>query len=120
MKYITCIVLLAWALAAPMPTHGKDFMQNSYRMTARLTELGERLSVEVLQSENGMIGPFWIITPPETRYFDGEGREIPRDALRIGDLLEITFGGQIMLSYPPQTVAGQIRLLQGARGGKSG
>ena len=84
-------------------------------MTARLNAVGDRLEVEVVESENGMIGPFWVVTPSETVYFGREGKRIARETLCVGDLLRICFGGQVMMSYPPQIVAKEIRLLDGWR-----
>ncbi len=85
-------------------------MENFY-MTARLVSLGDRLEVEVIESDSGMVGVFWVITSEETLYTDSVGNKIGREALKAGDLLRIRFGGQIMMSYPPQIVARGIGIL---------
>ena len=81
-------------------------------MTARIIAVRDRLEVEVTESENGMIGPFWVITPDETVYIGGDGARVGRAALRVGDLIRIRFGGQVMMSYPPQIVASEIRIIE--------
>ncbi len=84
---------------------------DSVKMTARIENIGEKIEVTVLESEYTS-GPHWVITPPETKYFDARGREISREELRVGDTVEILYSGQVMLSYPPQIVAARLTLVE--------
>ncbi len=76
-------------------------------MTARITEIGEYIVVEVLESEY-TFGPHWVITSEETEFESAAGKGITRADLRVGDTVEILYNGQVMLSYPPKIVAQKI------------
>lgn len=77
------------------------------KMTAGVLSVCDRLCVEVLESEYTS-GVHVVITPADTVYLDGHGNEISRDEIKVGDLVEIFYNGQVMLSYPPQIVARKI------------
>ncbi len=76
------------------------------KMTARVTAVGEKIEVEVLESEYAF-GPYWVITDENT-VFERGGRKIKRSDISAGDTVEIYYSGQVMLSYPPQIVAHRI------------
>lgn len=80
-------------------------------MTARITEIGERITVEVLESPYTS-GVHTVHTPPETVYLDASGKPTDRTALSVGDVVRIRYSGQVMLSYPPQIVAAEISKLE--------
>ncbi|MBE6635223.1 MAG: hypothetical protein E7617_03370 [Ruminococcaceae bacterium] len=87
-----------------------DKIGDSVTMRAEIVELGDRLMVNVLESEYTS-GPHVVHTPPETRLLDKDGNKITLDELKIGDTVDIRYGGQVMMSYPPQIVAAEIRLV---------
>ena len=91
---------------------GDSDMSGSVVMTAEITELGDKILVTVLESEY-TFGPHLVITPDETKYLDKHGMAITRSDLKVGDKVEILYGGQVMMSYPPQIVAAEIRLCDG-------
>ncbi len=76
-----------------------------FTMTAKITAIGERIEVTVIEAPHGNTGPFWVITGEATAYRGKNGEAIAREALSVGDTVEITYGGQVMMSYPPQIVA---------------
>lgn len=78
-------------------------------MTATVTELGERLVVEVTESEY-TFGTHWVIVT-DTVFYDKSGNKVTKDAVKVGDSVRIQYSGQVMLSYPPQIVATKITLL---------
>ena len=80
---------------------------SDFKMTAVITELGEKIAVNVIESEYTS-GIHWVITPNATEYFDNDGKAIFRSDLKIGDTVEILYSGQVMMSYPPQIVAARI------------
>ena len=99
-------------------TEGAEKMSNAdqgdirVRMLATVNGIGDRLEVTVVESDY-TFGTFIIITPDETVYLNESGEAISRDDIRVGDTLEIWYSGQVMLSYPPQTVAHKIVLTNG-------
>ncbi len=76
-------------------------------MVARITAIGEKIEVDVTESDN-FTGPFFIITGDTTQYFNSDGDSITRADLSVGDTVEIKYNGQVMLSYPPQVAALKI------------
>ena len=76
-------------------------------MTAKITEIGEYIAVDVVESEY-TFGPHWVITSEATKFENAAGKGITRDDLRVGDTVEILYNGQVMLSYPPKIVAHKI------------
>ena len=77
-------------------------------MTARITAIGERIEVDVSEGPYDASGPYWVITSDSTAYRKENGEAIARADLSVGDTVEIVYGGQVMMSYPPQIVATQI------------
>ena len=80
------------------------------KMTASVSEVGEYIVVEVLESEY-TFGTHWVITSEKTCFLDKRGREIRRGDIKSGDTVEILYNGQVMLSYPPKIVARKIMKL---------
>lgn len=79
-----------------------------YSMSATVSELGEKLLVEVAESETGMTGPYLINTDKSTVYEDADGKRIARDDIKVGDVIIIYYSGQVMMSYPAQVYAARI------------
>ena len=107
---ILCLALALPMLLSSAPTAGAP-LDGRVTMTARLLEIGERLTVEVIESPYTS-GIHIVHTPPETRLTDSDGAPLSRDALSVGDTLRISYSGQVMLSYPPQIVAARIVRLE--------
>ncbi len=110
-KKYTRLLLLALALPLLLAMSPRPKLDGRVSMTARITALDERITVEVITSPY-TFGIHIVHTPPETVYLDGNGGEIDRDALSVGDVVRIDYSGQVMLSYPPQIVAAKIQKVQ--------
>lgn len=110
MNKFTKAVLLSLALPALLLTGcvGKRTERDGVKMIARVTAVGERIEVEVIESEYTS-GPYFIITNSDTEYLLKDGGKTLRAAIKVGDTVEITYSGQVMLSYPPQVVAYSIK-----------
>lgn len=110
MNRVTKAILLALALPVLILTGcgGSKTKRDGVKMTARVTAVGERIEVEVIESEYTS-GPYFIITDSDTEYLGKNGERIARSAIKVGDTVEITYSGQVMLSYPPQVVAYSIK-----------
>lgn len=101
--------LLLSASASPSASE-KPILDGRVSMIARITEIGERITVEVTGSPY-TFGVHVVHTPEETLYLDESGKPLPRTALSVGDVVRIDYSGQVMLSYPPQIVAARIQRL---------
>ena len=85
------------------PTERTD----GFVMTAEVKYVGGRVEVDVISAEYAS-GIFHILVNEGTVILSSDGREITKQDLKAGDTVEITYNGQIMLSYPPQVVAHKI------------
>ena len=68
-----------------------------------------RIEVEVIDSDYAF-GIYWVLINNETRFLDQGGGSISAEDIKVGDTVEISYGGQVMMSYPPQIVAKKIKL----------
>ena len=78
-----------------------------HTMIATVEDISVHIQVDVVQAEYAY-GIYWILTDNETVYEDSEGNTLKKEDITIGDTVEITYNGQVMLSYPPQVVAHKI------------
>lgn len=67
------------------------------------------LAVDVTESDYAF-GIYHVITDDATQYLDEKGRTLTREDIRVGDTVKVVYGGQVMLSYPPQVVAKKIQI----------
>lgn len=81
-------------------------------MTARITEISDKLEVEVIKGSYGAHGIYWMNADSKTPYFDSEGNAISRSDLQVGDTVEILYTGQTALSLPPQIFARKITVIE--------
>ena len=110
-KYIVVLafVLLACLLFA-CSVDGEVENVEGVKMTAVIKALNENIEVEVIEGEYGASGIYWVKISSDATIFDSNGARITKSNLKVGDVIEITYSGQVMLSYPPQIVALQIQI----------
>lgn len=86
---------------------GKWDRVSPFTMKAELLEVNDNLSVNVIEAEYAS-GIFHIIISDTTEIYGRSGEKIGKTDLQVGNILTITYSGQVMMSYPPQTVALKI------------
>ena len=82
---------------------------DGFIMTARVTSIDEKIGVTVISSEYAD-GPYFVITSENTIFTNSDGKELSLSDISVGSTIEIAYGGQVMMSYPPQIVAIKITL----------
>ena len=83
--------------------------REEFTMRAEITEVMEgELLVEVISAPHGNSGPFFVIAPAETPVLDKDGEKSSVTSLEVGNIIDITYGGQVMMSYPPKIAAIRI------------
>ncbi len=102
------LILLSLMLPCSLISCNNDEPGRVY-MNATVTALGEKIEVEVTKS-NYTSGPHLVIIGNNTEIYNKKGEKVTRDAISVGDSLEIIYNGQVMLSYPPQIVAHKITI----------
>ena len=80
---------------------------DSVKMIAKINAIGERIEVDVLESEYTS-GLHWVIYQDTTPVYTEGGEKLSIKSLKPGDTVEILYNGQVMMSYPPQIVARRI------------
>lgn len=66
------------------------------------------IEVEVIESDYAF-GVYWVLTGADTVFLDANGKAIAISDIRAGDIVNITYSGQVMMSYPPQIAAHKIQ-----------
>lgn len=84
-------------------TQGEEKM-NNFVLKGIVKGRGTHLEIEVIESDYAF-GIYWVIVPNSISILDASGNEISLDSIKNGDIVNITYNGQTMLSYPPQIVA---------------
>lgn len=109
--FIACALLLALTLASCGSIQEAVQSMGGVKMTAKITDVSDgNVMVEVIEGEYDASGPYLVRINSETLICDANGNKISLFFLKVGDTVEITYGGQVMLSYPPQIVAKAIRV----------
>ena len=85
---------------------GGTDMEN-VKMIAEITAIGEKIEVNVTESEY-TFGVHWVNIDKNTKIYNETGLEVSKTALAVGDIVQILYSGQVMMSYPPQIVALRI------------
>ncbi len=115
MKRLTKIIIISLTLTmlsgCSIPSLGGNIKDDitGVKMTAEVTAFGDKIEVNVIEGEYGASGIYWVIISDETVIVNTDGTHV--SALKVGDKIEITYGGQVMMSYPPQIVAKKIVVL---------
>ena len=117
MKKIILIasVLLILALLVSCDTNGGQDMieegtQETAKMTAIVNAIGDKIEVEVIEGDYGVSGLYWVNFSSDTVFVDANNQKIGSSDLKVGDIIEITYNGQVALSYPPQIFARKIQI----------
>ena len=90
-------------------SESENMQSPTFVMRAVVTLVGEHIEVEVIESDYAF-GVYWVLTSDSTEYTGKDGKKIKRTDINPGDTIEITYGGQVMMSYPPQISARAIRI----------
>ena len=80
-------------------------------MVAKIIRISDVIEVDVIEGEYGASGIYWVLTSNETEVFGKSSESISLSDIKVGDTIEITYGGQVMMSYPPKISAISIRLV---------
>ena len=112
-KFAIAILTLSLLISCTSSTGGENSGGSgkgdgtSFVLKAIVQSINEKIEVEVIESDYAF-GPYWVITSEQTDFEGRDGMKISRDEINVGDTVEITYSGQVMMSYPPQIVAHKI------------
>ena len=114
MKSILKYILLSLSLASLTACSGGNAGE-SFTMRAQIVSTGEQLEVNVIEAPHGNSGPFFVIVSDETPLTDERGEAISMADLSVGDIIDVDYGGQVMMSYPPKISAQRVRIISRAK-----
>ena len=104
------LILLVLAFATSCYISEEEQNMEGVKMTAVIKSIGEKIEVDVIEGEYGASGIYMVNVSDKTVYTDSSNVRLSLASLKVGDTVEITYSGQVMLSYPPQIVALKIQI----------
>ena len=112
---VSVLLLLALLVSCYSDEEGKQTMVEdstgeTVKMTAIVKNIEDKIEVEVIEGEYEVSGIFWVNVSSDTVYLNAEGIILNASNLKVGDVIEITYSGQVALSYPPQIFAKAIQI----------
>ncbi len=84
-----------------------DDQGQSFSLTGIVKDVSDRVEVEIIGSDYAF-GIYWVLVSDKTELVGADGAAISLSDIAVGDTVEIIYGGQTMMSYPPQIVARKI------------
>lgn len=105
---IAFFVILMFAGCSP-ENNDAESPSTDVKMTAKVINVGEFVEVEVTESDYTS-GIHWVITSEDTVILNKYGFRASRNDLSPNQEVEITYSGQVMMSYPPKIVARKIKM----------
>ena len=107
------VILLFCSLSScNLPTEGgsgndSETPTDPATISGTVTAVNSR--IEMLADETEIAsGPYSVIITDTTDFYFANGDKAAIDNVNIGQKVEITFNGQVMLSYPAQIVAHKV------------
>ncbi len=84
-----------------------------YKIKATVNSVSaDGLEVTATEDSEDSFGVYRILTSAETKYEDKAGKAITLGDIKEGDVILISYNGQVMRSLPPQVVAIKIQILE--------
>ena len=113
---LAVLTLMLFAVGC-QPTNDNDSVEEKndkdeffFRAVVRSNEYPGYLFVEVLDSEVAF-GEYRVNVGSNTTILGRNGESLTQEDLKVGDIIEIIFPGQIMMSNPPQIAAIRIEVV---------
>ena len=107
--YVIAIILLTCIMLVCTSCEEVELVDGA-KMTAVIKSVSEKIEVDVIEGDYEVSGIFWVNIGSDTVIVNQNGIRVTKSSLKVGDVIEITYSGQVMLSYPPQIVALQIQV----------
>ena len=88
---------------------GAQGSSDEYVFKGKVSSLENRncIEMEIIDSDIAF-GTYWVLVSNETLYFDNNGNATDQSAIKVGDIIEVVFSGQVMNSFPPKISARKI------------
>ena len=85
---------------------------SEYKFRAVVNEIGEGELLVTVSDEDGLhFGEYRVLVSTRTVYYLSDGVKGNIGSVEHGDVIEVTYNGQVMRSFPPQVAALKIAIL---------
>ena len=120
-KKILALIILAVMLFAVgcQPAENNNGIEEKnakgeYVFKGEVTSVSEKkyIVIEIIDSEIAF-GTYHVLIGDTTLFFHADDSTAERDDIKVGDIIEVAFSGQVMMSYPPQIYAQKIYIPMG-------
>lgn len=83
--------------------------KGEYVFKGEVTNVSEKkyIVMEIIDSDIAF-GTYHVLVGVTTTFFHMDDSAASRDEIKVGDIIEVAFSGQVMMSYPPQIYAQKI------------
>ena len=82
-----------------------DIPTDTFSMRARVKSIdGDGMRVEIISSDYAA-GDYYFYVSEETTVYDGTGAVVAFSYVKVGDVVNVTYGNAVTLSLPPKTNA---------------
>ena len=78
-----------------------------FTLTGVVKAVSHRVEIEVIDSDYAF-GIYWVLVSADTQLVGADGNSILLSDIHEGDIVEVVYGGQVAMSYPPQIAAIRI------------
>ena len=112
---LLAFICMMTACTTPASTETPDAeadggVRGGFFLKGEIRAINENIEIEVIESDYAF-GLYWVSVSDDTVYETKDGAVADKTILSVGDIVEVEYGGQVMMSYPPRIVAAKIRLL---------
>lgn len=83
--------------------------KEEFYFIGEVTGITDRIEVNVTEGEYAY-GIYHVLVSEQTDILGKDGGKIAVDGIKIGDTVKVIYGGQVMMSYPPQVAATEVRV----------
>ena len=107
-RLILCFLLLPLAICFTVGCNNQGSNKNLI-MQAKIIQINQdnSLLVEIIKDDYNS-GEMCVLTGDKTKIVNQSGEKIKFNQLKVGDLINVEYTGQVMLSYPAKINAVKI------------
>ena len=108
-KYLAIALAMLMLMMVGCQSTDNDPITENFHLKAivKSNDGGDRLEVEGVESDYAF--GIYIVHTSNAAFINAEGEAISPSDIQVGDTVEITYSGQVMMSYPPQIVALKVK-----------
>ncbi len=83
--------------------------REEFFLIGEVTNITDRIELNVIEGEYAY-GIYHVLVSEQTDIFGKDGGKITLNGIKNGDTVRVIYGGQVMMSYPPQIAAFEVRV----------